>query len=86
MCSMLLLSIAARGRRRISGQYRSRSQRVSQTCPLQPERLARSWTRALTPYSNGLVEGHVNRLKFLKRQMYGRAGFKLLHARVLNRC
>ncbi|MCG1055193.1 transposase [Mycetohabitans sp. B5] len=31
----------------------------------------------LTPYSNGIVEGHVNRLKFLKRQMYGRAGFQL---------
>ncbi|WP_338861955.1 ISL3 family transposase [Mycetohabitans rhizoxinica] len=40
----------------------------------------------LTPYSNGIVEGHVNRLKFLKRQMYGRAGFQLLRTRVLNRC
>ncbi|HGD9222646.1 TPA: ISL3 family transposase, partial [Escherichia coli] len=26
-------------------------------------------------WSNGVVEGHVNRLKMLKRQMYGRAGF-----------
>lgn len=24
------------------------------------------------PYSSGVVEGHVNRLKMLKRQMYGR--------------
>ncbi|RKP46476.1 transposase [Trinickia fusca] len=40
----------------------------------------------LTPYSNGIVEGHVNRLKFLKRQMNGRAGFQLLRTRVLNRC
>jgi hypothetical protein len=24
-------------------------------------------------YSNGMVEGHINRLKMLKRQMYGRA-------------
>jgi transposase len=39
----------------------------------------------LTPYSNGIVEGHVNRLKFLKRQMYGRASFQLLRTRVLNR-
>ena len=39
----------------------------------------------LTPHSNGIVEGHVNRLKFLKRQMYGRAGFQLLRTRVLNR-
>jgi transposase len=35
------------------------------------------------PWSNGPVEGHVNRLKLLKRQMYGRAGFDLLRARVL---
>jgi len=41
-------------------------------------------TAAVTlPYSNGPVEGHINRLKMLKRQMYGRAGFTLLRARVL---
>jgi transposase len=34
-------------------------------------------------WSNGPVEGHVNRLKFIKRQMFGRAGFALLKARVL---
>ena len=34
-------------------------------------------------WSNGPVEGHVNRLKTIKRQMYGRAGFVLLRARVL---
>jgi len=34
-------------------------------------------------WSNGQVEGQVNRLKFLKRQMYGRASFPLLRARVL---
>ena len=28
--------------------------------------------------SNGQVEGQINRLKMLKRQMYGRAGFDLL--------
>jgi transposase len=33
-------------------------------------------------WSNGPVEGHVNRLKLIKRQMYGRAGFPLLRARV----
>ncbi|WP_081463715.1 transposase [Candidatus Glomeribacter gigasporarum] len=37
-----------------------------------------------TPYSNGRVEGHVNRLKYLKRQMYGRASFELLRIRVLH--
>ena len=36
-------------------------------------------------WSNGPVEGQVNRLKFIKRLMYGRAGFDLLRARVLYR-
>jgi transposase len=35
-------------------------------------------------WSNGPVEGHINRLKTIKRQMYGRAEFVLLRARVLN--
>ncbi len=40
---------------------------------------------ALTlPWSNGLVEGPVNRLKFVKRQMFGRAKFDLLCLRVLS--
>ena len=34
-------------------------------------------------WSQGQVEGQVNRLKFLKRQMYGRANFDLLRARVI---
>jgi transposase len=36
------------------------------------------------PWSNGQTEGHFNRLKFLKRQMYGRARVELLRLRVLN--
>lgn len=35
------------------------------------------------PISNGPVEGQINRLKALKRQMYGRAGIKLLERRFL---
>jgi len=35
------------------------------------------------PWNSGTVEGHVNRLKMLKRQMYGRAGYPLLRKRVL---
>jgi transposase len=35
------------------------------------------------PWSNGQVEGQVHRLKLLKRQMYGRSGFRLLRNRVL---
>jgi len=36
-----------------------------------------------TPWSTSQVEGQINRLKMIKRQMYGRAGFELLRARVL---
>ena len=35
-------------------------------------------------WSNGQVDGQINRLKMIKRQMYGRAGFDLLRQRVLN--
>lgn len=35
--------------------------------------------------SNGFVEGNVNRLKTIKRIMYGRAGFRLLRQRMLYR-
>jgi transposase len=34
-------------------------------------------------WSNGRVEGQLNRLKLIKRQMYGRAKIDLLKARVL---
>jgi len=37
-----------------------------------------------TQWSNGQTEGQVNRLKYLKRQMYGRANFDLLRCRVLH--
>ena len=36
------------------------------------------------PYSNGVVEGKINKLKLLKRMGYGRAGFPLLRQRVLH--
>lgn len=35
------------------------------------------------PYSSGGVEGTVNKIKTVKRQMYGRAGFPLLRRRVM---
>ena len=39
---------------------------------------------ALTkPWSNGQTEGQINRLKTLKRQMYGRANIELLKARLV---
>ena len=36
-----------------------------------------------SPWSNGQTEGQVNRLKLLKRQMYGRASFPFLRHRLL---
>ncbi len=35
------------------------------------------------PYSNGPIEGANTKVKLLKRQMYGRAGFHLLRQRIL---
>ncbi len=35
------------------------------------------------PWSTGPVEGQINRLKMLKRQMFGRANIDLLRLRVL---
>lgn len=37
------------------------------------------------PWSTGQVEGQITRLKYLKRQMYGRAKIDLLRLRVLQR-
>jgi transposase len=42
-------------------------------------------TAGLTlPYSSGATEGNVNRLKAIKRQMYGRASLDLLRKRVIH--
>ncbi|OWK25874.1 transposase [Rhizobium yanglingense] len=35
------------------------------------------------PWSNGQAEGQINRLKTIKRAMYGRAGAELLRARMM---
>jgi hypothetical protein len=35
------------------------------------------------PWSSGPVEGRVNHIKMVKRQMFGRAGLPLLRKRVL---
>lgn len=37
----------------------------------------------LYPYNNGLAEGSVNKIKVIKRVMYGRNSFELLKAKVL---
>ena len=41
--------------------------------------LSSPWSK----WSNGQTEGQVNRVKLIKRQMYGRANLDLLRARVL---
>jgi transposase len=50
--------------------------------------LRRDYTAVLNgltlPHSSGAVEGNVNRIKMLKRQMYGRAKFDLLRKRILH--
>ena len=40
--------------------------------------------RLTLPYSSGPTEGNVNRLKAIKRQMYGRACLDLLRNRVIH--
>ncbi len=35
------------------------------------------------PWSNGPTEGTVNKIKLIKRQMYGRGSFETLRQRVL---
>ncbi|MDF2258959.1 hypothetical protein [Streptantibioticus ferralitis] len=37
----------------------------------------------VSPFSSGAVEEQVNRIKMLKRQMFGRAGIDLLRKRAL---
>ncbi|MFE4525325.1 ISL3 family transposase [Cytobacillus firmus] len=36
------------------------------------------------PWNNGILEGQINRLKTIKRMMYGRAGYELLKRRMLS--
>lgn len=36
------------------------------------------------PYNNGVVEGKINKLKLIKRMLFGRAEFPLLRQRVLH--
>ena len=51
----------------------------------QLQRDAAAVQAALTlPWSTGPVEGHIHRLKLIKRQMYGRANLDLLRIRVLH--
>jgi transposase len=69
-------------RRKVSKQARSDALRGFASSLLRDQHAVEA---ALTlPWSNGPVEGHVHRLKLIKRQMYGRASFDLLRPRVLH--
>jgi transposase len=50
--------------------------------------LRRDWAAVIEAvrgqWSSGQVEGQINRLKLIKREMYGRANFDLLRQRVLH--
>jgi transposase len=48
-----------------------------------PEDLAAVTAGLTLEWSNGATEGHIHRLKLMKRQGYGRAGFALLRQHVL---
>jgi len=50
-----------------------------------PEDLAAITAGLTLPWSNGPVEGQVNRLKLLKREGYGRASVRLLRQRLMTR-
>lgn len=66
-------------------QVRASQIRAFQSFVLGVERDKAAVVAGLTlPQNNGLVEGKVNKLKLIKRMMYGRAGFPLLRQRVLH--
>jgi transposase len=48
------------------------------------KRASNSASPKLRVSRNGQTEGQVNKLKLIKRQMYGRANFDLLRLRVLH--
>lgn len=61
-----------------AGSSRIASFACSMTRDLAAKRVA-----VIEPWSNGQTEGHVNRLKLVKRQIYDRAKLDLLEARIL---
>lgn len=57
---------------------------TARSLPLGRARKPTPTIAGLTPaWSSGVVEGHVNRVKTIKRAMYSRAAFALLRTRVL---
>ena len=95
LCLPLYLSLArcaSRGMRHHSGEgldawlkdVRASTVREFLTFARSVERDKAAILAGLTlPSSTGPVEGHINRLKLLKRQAYGRAGLSYLQHRFL---
>ena len=84
-CDSEAFSEAKTFRNSASGSM-TRNNPASTQCNASLERCGEISTpsQALTKgWSNGQTEGHINRLKTLKRAMYGRAGAELLRARML---
>ena len=54
--------------------------RCDRNCDGQPHAVTHGLT---TRWNSGPVEGRVNHIKMIKRQMFGRAGLPLLRKRVL---
>lgn len=50
-------------------------------CPVGADESSSPWNSEV--WNSGVVEGHVNRIKMLKRRMFGRADFALLRKGVL---
>ena len=86
---LMLVIAAAHRARRLLAPHRASQAEASPVSELRgfSKGLRKDWaavTAGLTvSYSSGAVEGHVNRIKMIKRQMYGRAKPDLLRKRVL---
>jgi transposase len=91
LAQSLALEFFTMARRREAGSLESWIERASASEIEELKRfgagLRRDWEAVVAgltlKWSSGPVEGQVNRLKLIKRQMFGRAGLPLLRARVL---
>ena len=75
-----------RSSRGFIGEWATRQRRAKTTMSIGTGKSspARKFARLCEPWSNGQTEGQINRLKALKRQIYGHAGIDLLKARLVD--
>ena len=86
-CKIFIMAHKREGQRLDAWLARVRGERTARTPVLcrwsrKGQRRRESWLDLAI--NNGMVEGHVTKLKLIKRTMYGRAGFALLRQRVLH--